>query len=260
MPANYQTIFADFNFGFNQDTFYQAVTCFEATQNFNAAWFYPQQDLGVHQAILRMTQTEMIPLEFDLGPDIYLQTVTTVQLGDPNYCSVFGAEWEWRELGNPNVIGTGPTLTVTPTSTRTYILSRTFPQAKKEIDYLNASGSCAYSDTITIHPWTKTSITEGLSMHSSLNFPGFFSLEGAISGQSGFGLYGEGIQFIRDEFQLEVFDLQGRSVYQTRDLHDRWKGDTSYGPVTEGLYVWTCRYRDHNNNYRVGKGKVMVMQ
>ncbi len=255
MPNNFQTVFEAYNLGFNVDTFYQAVTCFRASQNFDRIWFYPLQDLGEEQASLRITQVEMVPLKFDLGPDRWVPAGASVTLGDPSYCSVFGAEWEWTTLNDTTVIGNSSSLTLNIYQPTTFILTRTLPMAHSQYDYESGASSCEFSDTITVIPDGKVNIDEGLMGQGELRFPGYIEADGP-----GFGVLGNGDELIGEEFYLGVYDLQGKQLFSSREWTERWHGLTDQGAIAGGIYLWVCRYRDLESRLRVRRGKVLLVR
>lgn len=257
MPAQMQTIFADSMVPHHPDTFYQAVSCFTASQSFEEIWFYPYQELGLDQVDLATTQVELIPLEFSLGADLSVSSGTSVTLGSNNLCSVFGAEWQWREVGNTTIIGTGNTLTVSPTANTEYVLTRAFPEADKQMDYMNGGSSCAYSDTILV-------IVEGNSITDpqalgGLNFPGLFSPDGDGRNDR-FGIRGAVEGAIRDRFELMVYDLQGKQVFATTNPETEWDGQIMGRPASTGLYVYTVSFRNRLGEMKAANGKVLLMR
>ncbi len=253
IPQGSQIVFSDSMMPFHADTFWQAVSCFRASQSYNAVWFYPLQESGLEQVSIGVTQAEMIPLAFSAGPDVNSSAGASVIVGDTALCSVYGAVWEWRELGQNTVLGNGTTLTVSPSVTTSYVLTRAFPQAIWQRDYIAGASSCATADTVTV-------IIEGLGLQAG-NGANSWSLPMAFSPNGDgmmdeFRISGNTSSLVVGNFDVEIFDLRGQSVFSSKSYNFSWNG----AGASDGIYFYRIQSRLHTGSPALRPGRVLLMR
>lgn len=62
-------------------------------------------------------------------------------------------------------------------------------------------------------------------------------------------------------FWLQIFDQSDKLVFESRDIHQVWDGQTEEGPATEGYYTWIISYQPaHGQGQVVQQGELVLVR
>jgi gliding motility-associated-like protein len=62
------------------------------------------------------------------------------------------------------------------------------------------------------------------------------------------------------QYEFKVYNRWGQQVFSTNDAYKGWNGTINGNPQSTGLYIWTCRYLDNNDQVQVQRGTVTLIR
>jgi uncharacterized repeat protein (TIGR01451 family) len=157
LPAEQQLIRHVTNF--NNQNWEQVIVCFTANAAWDQLYIYPQQDpipgqtFNGPQTWFNVDEVELIGTSL---PNDTICLGRNITLSDP-ICPIFNtnitATYEWRAIGSNDILSTEESLTVTPTETTDYVVSKTLTimgNINFPTEVIACNGNIVITDTIRV--------------------------------------------------------------------------------------------------------------